>query len=226
MRRSPARNDTEAWGTTVPKPFCLLTRTRQVPMALTDRFGTACPARRMKWRSPGRRCQVPHGCLLLALPPHPDSGPVGCNERSALHRAISFGAISIAPYAGCRWPARDRRTHQRSATGFVDTVDGKKTYLARSMPTAIIAMAFPFSECEDETSHFPSWHDRAACQTAPTSGRGSPFPSLGLSRNRNCKLLFFLEHRVRVEAGLGCSETQLFRDPTCQTPAQLTSLTY
>ena len=28
-------------------------------------------------------------------------GPVGCNERSALHRAISFGAISFAPYAGC-----------------------------------------------------------------------------------------------------------------------------
>ena len=29
-----------------------------------------------------------------------DIGPVGCNKRSALHPAISFGAISIAPYAG------------------------------------------------------------------------------------------------------------------------------
>ena len=42
--------------------------------------------------------------------------------------------------------------------------------------------------------------------------------SVRFSRNRNCKLLFFREHRVRVDAGLGCSEFPTTTVPWCAAP--------
>src|ERR1019366_9541553 len=53
-----------------------------------------------------------------------------------------------------------------------------KTFLARSIPRVTIAMTSP-SEGADETSNFPSWHSLPVSAHADSSGRGSPFHSLG-----------------------------------------------
>jgi SAM-dependent methyltransferase len=45
-----------------------------------------------------------------------------------------------------------------------------------------MVMDFPFAQVVDESSHFPSWHfDAVLRYTAGTSGRGSPFHSLGFT---------------------------------------------
>lgn len=57
--------------------------------------------------------------------------------------------------------ARDRRTQQRSATGFVDTLDGKNV-LGEIDAYGNCGHYLPLFESIDEPSHFPSWLHRAA----------------------------------------------------------------
>ena len=71
------------------------------PLLFPDRLDATCPARRMKWRSPGRQRQVPHGCLLLALPVHPNSvqrtHTRGGQRSTGVHAATNRGLAPIVP---------------------------------------------------------------------------------------------------------------------------------